>query len=91
MTRARLQQDTNRRLEKLPEHRRRFAEAAIQRIMLRLYNEPGERVRPIISVVLDAVERDEYRVSWKRFTRRAAAMSLPLPTRSRTLVYWNSA
>jgi hypothetical protein len=30
--------------------------------MLKLYNEPEDRVRPIISVVLDAVERDEYRV-----------------------------
>ena len=62
LARARLQQDINRQLEKLPEHRRRFAELAIQRIMLKLYNEPEERVRPIISVVLDAVERDEYRV-----------------------------
>src|SRR5262249_21123355 len=62
LARARLQQDVNRQLEKLPEHRRRFAQLAIQRILLKLYNEPEERVRPIISVVLDAVERDEYRV-----------------------------
>lgn len=62
LARARLQQEINRQLEKLPEHRRRFAELAIQRILLKLYNEPEDRVRPIISVVLDAVERDEYRV-----------------------------
>lgn len=62
LARARLQQEINRQLERLPEHRRRFAELAIQRIFLRLYNEPEDRVRPIITVVLDAVERDEYRV-----------------------------
>jgi hypothetical protein len=62
LARARLQQEINRQLEKLPEHRRRFAELAIQRILLKLYNEPEDRIRPIISVVLDAVERDEYRV-----------------------------
>ncbi len=66
LARARLQLDINRQLEKLPEHRRKFAELAIQRIMLKLYNEPEERVRPIISVVLDAVERDEYRVVLER-------------------------
>jgi len=62
LARARLQQDINRRLEKLPEHRRGFAESAIHRIMLRLYNEPEDRVRPLVSVFLDAVERDEYRI-----------------------------
>jgi hypothetical protein len=62
LARARLQQEIDRQLQRLPEHRRRFAEMAIQRIMQRFYGEPEDRVRPIISVVLDALERDEYRV-----------------------------
>jgi hypothetical protein len=33
----------------------------MERIMERFYGEPEERVAPIISVVLDALERDEYR------------------------------
>jgi hypothetical protein len=62
LARARLQQEIDRQLQRMPEHRRRFAEAAIQRIMQKFYGEPEERLRPIISVVLDALERDEYRV-----------------------------
>jgi hypothetical protein len=62
LAKARLQQEIDRKLQRLPEHRRLYAEAAIQRIMQRLYGEPEERLRPIISVVLDALERDEYRL-----------------------------
>ena len=60
LAKARLQQDINRSLEKVPEYRREFARRAIERIMQRFYDESEERVRPIISVVLDALERDEY-------------------------------
>jgi len=62
LARARLQREINQRLEQMPEHRRRFAETALQKILQRFYGEPDERVRPIVSVVLDALERDEYRV-----------------------------
>jgi hypothetical protein len=61
LQRARLQQDINRRLAQLPEHRRGFAHTAMERIMQRFYGEPEDQVRPIINVVLDALERDEYR------------------------------
>jgi hypothetical protein len=60
LAKARLQQDINRSLEKIPEYRREFARRAIERIMQRFYDESEERIRPIISVVLDALERDEY-------------------------------
>jgi hypothetical protein len=60
LAKARLQQDINRSLEKVPEYRREFARRAIERILQRFYDEPEERIRPIISVVLDALERDEY-------------------------------
>ncbi len=60
LAKARLQQDINRSLEKVPEYRREFASRAIERIMQRFYDESEERIRPIISVVLDALERDEY-------------------------------
>jgi len=60
LAKARLQQDINRSLEKVPEYRREFARRAIERIMQRFYDESEERIRPIISVVLDALERDEY-------------------------------
>lgn len=60
LAKARLQQEINRSLEKVPEYRREFARRAIERIMQRFYDEPEERIRPIISVVLEALERDEY-------------------------------
>ena len=60
LAKARLQQDINRSLEKVPEYRREFARRAIERIMQRFYDESEEHIRPIISVVLDALERDEY-------------------------------
>jgi hypothetical protein len=44
----------------MPENRREYARRAIERIMQRFYDESEERIRPIISVVLDALERDEY-------------------------------
>jgi Histidine kinase-, DNA gyrase B-, and HSP90-like ATPase len=60
LAKARLQQDINRSLEKMPEYRREFARRAIERIMQRFYDQPEERIRPIVSVVLDALEHDEY-------------------------------
>ncbi len=60
LQRARLQQEINRRIERLPEHRRKFAEAAVERVLLKFYGEREDRVATAASVVLDAMERDEY-------------------------------
>ena len=57
---ARIQREVNSRLAKLPENRRKYAEKAIERILVQLYGEREERIFPIISVFLDAMERDEY-------------------------------
>jgi hypothetical protein len=61
LQRARLQQEINRRLAQMPAYRRGFAHTAMEKIMQRFYGEPEDQVRPIINVVLDALERDEYR------------------------------
>jgi hypothetical protein len=60
LAKGRVQQEINRRLAELPEHRRDFARKARERIMFRFYDQPEERIHPIVSVVLDALERDEY-------------------------------
>jgi hypothetical protein len=60
LAKGRVQQEINRRLAELPEYRRDFARRAMERIMLRFYEQPEERIQPIVSVVLDALERDEY-------------------------------
>jgi len=60
LAKGRVQQEINRRLAELPEHRRDFARRSMERIMLRFYDQSEERIQPIVSVVLDALERDEY-------------------------------
>jgi hypothetical protein len=59
-TKARIQQEIDRRLAKLPEYRREYARKAIEKVMIRFYEERDERIAPIVSVMLDALERDEY-------------------------------
>jgi hypothetical protein len=60
LARARLKQEIDRRLALLPEYRRNYAKTALERVLQRFYGESDERVEPIVSVVLDALERDEY-------------------------------
>lgn len=47
-------------LERLPEHRRRLAEAALNRALKRFYGESEDRIDTVVSVMLDSFEHDEY-------------------------------
>jgi Histidine kinase-, DNA gyrase B-, and HSP90-like ATPase len=60
LQKARIQKEVNRKLEKLPEHRRHFAEIGIDRVLKKFYNESDERIDTILSVMLDAFEKDDY-------------------------------
>lgn len=60
MQKARLQKMFNKKLSQLPEHKRRFAESALENVLRRFYHEKIERISAIISVVLDGIEKDEY-------------------------------
>lgn len=60
LQKARLQKQINQRLQQLPEHRRRFAQEALQRILNRFYGESEERIATIAEVALDAMEYDAY-------------------------------
>jgi hypothetical protein len=60
LQRARLEREINRRLEQLPEHRRAFAQAAIERVLRKFYWDREDRRKVIANVVLDALEHDEY-------------------------------
>ncbi|MCM2458232.1 ATP-binding protein [Rhizobium sp. CG4] len=57
---ARLKKQLDARLKDLPEHRRRYAEEALQRILQRFYRESEERIATIAEVALDAMEHDAY-------------------------------
>ena len=60
LAKARLQKEAKRRLAQLPEHRRRLAEEAIERILKRFYAESEERIDAVVSIALEAFESDEY-------------------------------
>jgi hypothetical protein len=57
---ARIKQQIEKRLAALPEHRRSYAHSHLERIIQRFYGENEEKIQAIVTVVLDALERDEY-------------------------------
>lgn len=66
LAQARLQQKIKRRLAELPEHRRAFAEEALNKLLKKFYGESDEKLEPIVNVVFDAMERDDYRLIVER-------------------------
>lgn len=60
LQRARLKKSLNKKLEQLPEFKRSFAEKYIERILKKFYNESDDKIDTIISVVLDAFDKDFY-------------------------------
>lgn len=60
LAKARLQKKINRELSKLPEHKRDFAQRALDKVLKNYYNESEEKIDTVISVVLDTLEKDEY-------------------------------
>ena len=57
---ARIKQQIEKRLAELPEYRRPFAQAQLEKILQRFYGENEDKIQAIVAVVLDALERDEY-------------------------------
>lgn len=62
LAQARLRKAAKERISKLPENRREFADQAIKKILDRFYQEPEDKLEPIVNVLLDALERSDYRV-----------------------------
>lgn len=62
LAQARLRKKAKERISKLPENRRDFADKAIKKILDRFYQEPENKLEPIVSVLLDALERNDYRI-----------------------------
>jgi len=60
LQRARLQRQIDVRLAQIPEHRRQFAQIALDKVMRRFFRESEDKVEIVVSVVLDAFEKDEY-------------------------------
>lgn len=62
LAQARMQKVIQQRLASLPEHKRTFADKSIKKILERYYDEPPSKVEPIVGVLLDALERSDYRI-----------------------------
>lgn len=60
LQKARLKQKIDRELQKLPEHKRQYAEKAIEKVLKKFYDEPENKIATIIAVVLDAFDKDYY-------------------------------
>jgi len=61
LAQARLKKRINERLAELPEYKRQYADKAIKSILGKYYGEPESKVEPIVGVLLDALERTDYR------------------------------
>ncbi|MFJ5445992.1 ATP-binding protein [Methylobacillus methanolivorans] len=62
LAQARLQKVILTRLSALPEHKRAFADRAIKKILDKYYGEPESKVEPVVNVLLEAMERSDYRI-----------------------------
>jgi len=62
LAQARLQKAIRTRLSALPEHKRAFADQAIKKILDKYYGEPESKVEPVVNVLLEAMERSDYRI-----------------------------
>jgi hypothetical protein len=62
LAQARLQKAILARLSALPQHKRDFADRAIKKVLDRYYGESESKVEPIVGVLLDALERSDYRI-----------------------------
>ena len=60
LQKARLQKQINDRISTLPEYKRQFAQKEIEKVIAKFYGESDEKIEIIASVVLAAIETDEY-------------------------------
>jgi hypothetical protein len=60
LQKARLTRAVELRLAAMPEHRREFAQRTVERFIKRHYDLPDELLQKIVTVLLDALEQDDY-------------------------------
>jgi len=61
LAQARLQRKIQDRLSTLPEYKRIYADRAIKKVLDKYYGEPESKVEPVVFVLLEALERSDYR------------------------------
>lgn len=61
LAQARLKKAVHERLAALPEYKREYADRAIKKVLEKYYDEAPSKIEPIVFVVLEALERSDYR------------------------------
>jgi hypothetical protein len=79
LAQARLQKAALARLAALPDYKRQFAERAIKKILDKYFGEPESKVEPIVNVLLDALERSDYRILLEHIAESPLRMLQALP------------
>lgn len=69
LAQARLQKTVQERLAKLPDYKREFADRAIKRVLDKYYGEPESKIEPMVFVLLEALERSDYRMLVEHIAR----------------------
>jgi hypothetical protein len=70
---ARIAKSVKARIETLPEHRRQYATEAVERVIQKYFPEGDDKVRLLVGLVLDALERDEYFVICEKIAAAACS------------------
>lgn len=70
---ARIAKSVKARIETLPEHRRQYAAEAVERVIQKYFPEGDDKVKLLVGLVLDALERDEYFVICEKIATAAGS------------------
>lgn len=70
---ARIGKIVKARIETLPEHRRHYATEAVERVIQKYFPEGDDKVKLLVGLVLDALERDEYFVICEKIATAAGS------------------
>jgi hypothetical protein len=82
MARLRIAKDVKARIETLPEHRRLYAEQAVEKVVKKYFPEGEDKIKLLAGLILDAVEHDEY---WVICERIAVAKNADVATIAQNL------
>lgn len=73
VARARIAKSVKARIETMPEHRRQYATDAVERVIQKYFPEGDDKVKLLVGLVLDALERDEYFVICEKIAEAATS------------------
>ena len=70
---ARITKIVKARIETLPEYRRKYAAEAVERVIQKYFPEGDDKIKLLVGLVLDAMDRDEYFVICEKIAEAATS------------------